>query len=330
MGDFRNYMKKYFIITVDTEGDNLWRPVITPKGMREITVKNAEYIERFQLLCEKYGFMPTYLVNYEMSEADVFVGTAKQRLKKGKCEVGMHMHAWNTPPICELKYKRGSHNPYACEYPREIMWKKLQFMTNLIQKQFGVRPISHRGGRWYIDPWYIHALQKLGYKVDCSVTPGVSWRQHIGYESYGSDYTKFPHKAYYMKGKKLYKQSKTGLLEVPPTITGYPLKYRIRAITKQPSIYQEVMTQKVWLRPNGNNLGDMLELVGSFEKSRCDYLEFMIHSSELMPGGSPTFMTERSIEKMYGHLEVLFERIANRYVGITLSGYAAGKRQRDG
>ena len=41
-------MEKYFIITVDTEGDNLWEPVIRPNGMRNITVKNAAYIERFQ------------------------------------------------------------------------------------------------------------------------------------------------------------------------------------------------------------------------------------------------------------------------------------------
>lgn len=330
MEDVGCLMKKCFIITVDTEGDNLWRPVITPNGMREITVRNAEYIERFQLLCEKYNFMPTYLVNYEMARAEVFVGMAKQWLKEEKCEVGMHMHAWNTPPIYELKYKRGSHNPYACEYPHDIMWKKLQFMTNFLQKQFGVRPTSHRGGRWYIDPWYIHALRKLGYEVDCSVTSGVSWEQHIGYESYGSDYTKYPQKAYFMRGKELYKERKTGMLEVPPTIMDYPLKHKIRAIIKTPSIYKEVMAQKVWLRPNGNNLEDMLEIVRNYERSRCDYLEFMIHSSELMPDGSPMFRTERSIEKMYGHLAVLFERIANLYEGITLSGYAARKRKKDG
>lgn len=323
MGDVRCLMKKYFIITVDTEGDSLWRPVITPNGMREITVKNTEYIERFQLLCEKYGFMPTYLVSYEMAVAETFVRMAKQWQKQERCEIGMHMHAWNTPPIYELKYKRGSHNPYACEYPHKIMWKKLKFMTNLLQKQFGVQPVSHRGGRWYIDPWYIYALQKLGYKVDCSVTSGVSWEQHIGYECYGSNYMKYPKKAYYMKGKKLYKERKEGMLEVPPTIIDYPLKHKIRAIIKEPLIYKELMAQKVWLRPNGNNLEDMLDIVRCLERSKCDYLEFMIHSSELMPGGSPTFVSEHSIEKMYGHLEVLFERIVNSYKGITLRGYAA-------
>src|SRR5512144_2975448 len=46
-----------FLITIDTEGDNLWsRP-------REITTGNARYLPRFQALCEKYGLKPTYLTN---------------------------------------------------------------------------------------------------------------------------------------------------------------------------------------------------------------------------------------------------------------------------
>ena len=83
MGDVGRFMKKYFIITVDVEGDNLWKPVITSTGMREITVRNAEYIERFQLLCERYHFVPTYLVDYEMAEAQTFVEMAKQWLQEG-------------------------------------------------------------------------------------------------------------------------------------------------------------------------------------------------------------------------------------------------------
>ena len=130
-------MEKYFIITVDTEGDNLWEPVIRPNGMRNITVKNAAYIERFQKTCEKYHFIPTYLVNYEMAKAEPFAGMAREWVKDKKCEIGMHMHAWNTPPVYELQYRRGSNNPYAGEYPRKVLWAKLKGMTELLQEQFG-------------------------------------------------------------------------------------------------------------------------------------------------------------------------------------------------
>ena len=50
-----------FLITIDTEGDNLWaRP-------RAISTKNAHFLPRFQALCERHGLRPTYLVNYEMA-----------------------------------------------------------------------------------------------------------------------------------------------------------------------------------------------------------------------------------------------------------------------
>lgn len=37
-----------------------------------------------------------------------------------------------------------------------------------------------------------------------------------------------------------------------------------------------------------------------------EYAEFMIHSSELMPGGSPSFRTEADINRMLNMVERLF------------------------
>lgn len=64
---------KSFIITVDTEGDNLWEY----KDGDPLGVKNSEYIPRFQSLCEKYGFKPVYLTNYEMVQSEQFVKMLK-------------------------------------------------------------------------------------------------------------------------------------------------------------------------------------------------------------------------------------------------------------
>jgi len=52
---------------------------------------------------------------------------------------------------------------------------------------------------------------------------------------------------------------------------------------------------------------------------------FMIHSSELMPGGSPTFQTQESIEKLYADLEVLFSEASQHFEGITLRDFAKEK-----
>lgn len=52
-----------------------------------------------------------------------------------------------------------------------------------------------------------------------------------------------------------------------------------------------------------------------------DYVEFMLHSSEFMPGGSPTFKTEQDIEGLYRDLEQLFDWLQQRTVGMTLAEY---------
>lgn len=311
-------MKKgNFIITVDTEGDNLWERATTKNGIRSIRVDNATYIERFQKLCRQYEFVPTYLTDYEMIMSDEFVTQAKVWQENGECEIGMHMHAWNCPPIYTLPVHKRGHNPYAGEYPHDVLGKKIEYLTNLIESRVGMRPKSHRGGRWYIDEWYMSKLIELGYSVDCSITPGVSWGSAIGNQMCGPDYRKYKCKPFYMDVEQK-------LLEVPPTIISERLIKRIYKGLKTPYEFNQAMGEKIWLRPNGANLEEMLYIIKRHTTGR--YLEFMIHSSELMPGGSPTFVNQAAIENLYEDLKIVFERIAVRYKGVSLSSYAEGKR----
>ena len=55
----------------------------------------------------------------------------------------------------------------------------------------------------------------------------------------------------------------------------------------------------------------------------------MIHSSELMPGGSPTFKTENDIENLYSDLKMIFKDLSSFCKGKTLSEYAVEKRNDD-
>ena len=59
------------------------------------------------------------------------------------------------------------------------------------------------------------------------------------------------------------------------------------------------------------------------EEKGNDYLEFMIHSSELMPGGSPYFKDNLSIDKMYETMNQVFTYAHElAYEGETLKEYA--------
>jgi hypothetical protein len=65
----------------------------------------------------------------------------------------------------------------------------------------------------------------------------------------------------------------------------------------------------------------MQRMLDSAQREPREYIQFMLHSSELMPGGSPNFPTPRSISRLYDDLEALFSASRDRFVGMTLTDY---------
>lgn len=298
-------MKKFFIITVDTEGDNLWEYI---KG-DEIKTQNALYIQPFQELCEKYGFKPVYLTNYEMANSEEFVSQAKKWQNSGNCEIGVHLHAWNNPPIVPLE-GAFSGNPYLIEYAEDVMRQKFEYLYELIEKRFGVKPVSHRAGRWAMDDRYFKILKEFNIKVDCSFTPGVSWVTSKGVTIGGSDYTKHPRTTQWIDG----------VLEVPATIRRFrnglngSFKHRVKSL---------LMGEDVWMRPAMSNFSVMKRVVEMVNREDdVDFIEFMIHSSELMPNGSPYFRTEEAVKEEFRTMEAIFSYAKKcGFEGITLKEY---------
>ena len=313
-------MKKTFLISIDAEGDNFWEWLPGDP----ITTRNAAYVARFQALCDRYGFKPTYLTNYEMACDSRFVELIKPALQEGRCEIGMHLHAWNTPPIHELPIResiRPGECAYLIEYPTDIMEEKIRFMTDFLEQTFGTKPVVHRAGRWATDERYLKLLDKYGYLADCSVAPGMDMRKAKGFTegSAGTNYVGFSQLPYVIRD--------TNLLEIPMTVRENHCVKRAGGMNPKRLLRNVCRAAKgrgkIWLRPDGQNLTEMKYLSRITARSKSDYLMFMLHTSEMMPGGSPVFKTEADIEKMYADLEQLFVYVSRYYVGDTIGGYAA-------
>lgn len=304
-------MAKNFLITIDTEADNQW------DFDHKISTENSRFLPRFQELSEKYGFKPTWLTNYEMAKDDFFFHYMKEKQDDDLCEIGMHLHAWNTPPEYSLK-KTQRERDYLIEYPVQVMDAKIATMTELIEQKFGKCPISHRSGRWTTNQVYFRILKKYGYKVDCSVTPHISWSQCLGATGIsGSDYSKCSEVPYYIYD---------GILELPMTIRHMNIfalgkNYSLGNIARE--LKRFLWGRNQWLRPDASlRLKPMLKLIER-ESKQNQYLMFMIHSSELMPGGSPNFKDEKAIEDLYKIIKEIFEYATLLgYSGKTLREYA--------
>ncbi|PHM66194.1 deacetylase [Xenorhabdus stockiae] len=307
-----------FIITIDTEGDDLWQ------NRDHISTKNTHYLPRFQDLCERFEFKPVWLTNYEMAMDDSYIEFAKDVIARNAGEVGMHLHAWNNPPIIPLTDDDMHYKPYLIEYPKDQIKAKIELMTNLLEEKLQTKMVSHRAGRWAFNEYYAQLLVEYGYQIDCSVTPKVNWRFTKGAPNGkgGTDYSHFPSHAYFMDLQDISKEGNSALLQVPmsvqykhsPFMTFIKQKYdSLRGKQRSPSVN--------WLRPKGGNLEQMKTVVQQTLASGSDYVEFMLHSSEFMPGGSPTFKDEEQIEQLYQDLEGLFEFLKPLAQGMTLGEY---------
>ncbi len=312
-----------FLITIDTEGDNLW------SAPREITTRNSAFLPRFQQLCERFSLKPTWLTNWEMVECPVYREFARDCLARGSAEIGMHLHAWNNPPIKPLTADDYAHLPYLIQFPEPVMRDKIACITDRLEDVFGVKMLSHRAGRWAFNENYARLLVEHGYRVDCSVTPHVRWVHDDGRVPSEVDYRNFPETAYFMDlGDISRPSSASPLLQLPVTILNRPrtgllqVAERVADLHPLPRRVLNRLSPTVhWLRPDGHNRRRMLEVVETSIRAGRDYVEFMLHSSEFMPGGSPRFASERSIERLYDDLEALFEVAGQRCIGRTLAEY---------
>jgi hypothetical protein len=320
--------KTPFIVTIDTEGDDLW------SKPREITTRNAAYLPRFQKLCERFGLKPVYLTNYEMAMADAFVEFARDVLARGTGEIGMHLHAWNSPPLVPLTSDDFGFQPYLIEYPDEVMREKIKTMTRLLEDRFDQAIISHRAGRLGLDSRYATMLLGEGYGVDCSVSPGLDWRSTLGDPDGkgGTDYRAFPDRPYFFNPSDISAPTTGGLLEVPMTIRSSGV-YR-----KAPWVYRIPLLRQTTNRlvspalnhvcPTESNLRGMLRAAREARAASAIHTAFTLHSSELMPGGSPSFRSAEDIERLYADLEILFEELSTWCRGMTLKEFHVWFRNR--
>ncbi|MGD0201584.1 MAG: deacetylase [Bryobacteraceae bacterium] len=318
-------MKPACLITIDTEGDNLWA------APAEVTTENARWLPRFQALCERYGFRPTYVTTHEMARCPVFVAFGRDLLRRNAGEIGAHLHAWNSPPLRPITANDSLYGPYATEYPVDLLREKVSCLTRLLEDTFEVKMTSHRAGRWGFDGGYARALIEHGYVVDCSVTPGISWKGSLGRPDGdgGPDYTACPGEPYFVDLEDIRRPGCSGLLEVPVTImpTSPRIVDGIREMLPPRALARRVLNRLfpplTWLRPGrGTGAAAMLRVLERAQVEGRTCVEFMLHSSELMPGGSPVFPDADSIENLYRILNTVFAAAADAFSPSTLTEFA--------
>lgn len=310
-----------FVVTVDTEED-LWgeyRRCNAP-------VTNIANVHRFQTLCEKYGVRPTYLVTYPITQDDECVGVFADILARGKCEVGMHCHPWNTPPFEE---EISEYNSMLCNLPPELQYKKLESLDLAIQDRFGIKAVSFRAGRWGYSSDVAKCLERLRYQVDSSVVPFINWGA-----THGPDFTHFPQEPYRFDPSAIQSLANYGsMLEVPATVglLGWSTPMAVRvwrtlrdrrvAFLKGTGILALFrIMQRVWLSPEQTGSENQVKLIRQLQARGGTTVNLVFHSSSLKAGLTPFVRTPLDEAQFYQRLEAVFVFAqANKFHFVTLS-----------
>ena len=287
------------IITIDVEEDN-WGTY----DRYRYSVKNVEMISDLQCIFDKYKVIPTYLINYPIASNTKAMEIFKEILRYERCEIGTHIHPWNTPPFDGIN---GNNNSMLCNLPEDVQYNKLKYLHDLITDNLGISPISFRSGRWGFDYTVAKNIYKLGYRYDTSITPFTNWILEGG-----PDFSHIDSDPYYIYHENMNHNNKY-LLEIPATI-GYcgllsnnqmfsnkinnafnnnATKYfRINYVMRLLNIYE-----KIWLSPESSTLKEMVLLTESI-REKSIFLNMFFHSGSLMAGNTP-FVPDIKSQKIF-------------------------------
>ncbi|MGB7581433.1 MAG: hypothetical protein WBL85_03170 [Sedimentisphaerales bacterium] len=275
-------MAGIFCITVDTEPDC----DIHWKRTRPLTFESVTFgiPSILRPIWDKFGIRPVYFVSPGVFENDQCCRTLKDEIVRG-AEIGTHLHSEYIEPQRKHEDISGiASDEFPCfAYDAEIESAKIKNLTGLIEKKLGVRPVSYRAARYGADLDTIKALEKLGYKVDSSVTPDTDWRSYGG-----PDHSRSPKQPYFISQTDYYSAGNSTILEVPITVSGKRLPF----LPGRWIFYR-------WLRPTHMTAFEMKSLVSEFARNYpSPVLNLMFHSMEVLPGKTP-FVRTKLGQKMY-------------------------------
>jgi hypothetical protein len=321
------------IITIDTEADDQWQR----RG--PATTQNIAFIPPFQEICARHGIPPTYLCTHEVVSDPAFEQVLVPFERAGQAEIGAHLHPWTTPPLDHYWDLTDRAYAYASEIPTSLFRKKLETLTAALQAACGRRPTSYRAGRWGFSAAHTEILLDLGYGVDCSVTPLLSW-QDAGARERGQDFREAPAWPYYVAWGDPGRSGASSLIEVPVTVlqtnglmrrsavlAEWYRRSRKHAVAKGLNRLFRVAPQ--WFRPFREMTAErLMDVFRTARRLNLPVIQMAFHSSELMPGASPHNPGQDDVARLLAKLDDVFSRLAGEGVtATTLSGFAASFRE---
>jgi hypothetical protein len=318
------------VISVDVEEEGLFSGYYRrePAG-----VSNVAHLARLEFVTTEFGCPVTLLATYPVLRDAQCRDTLLRWRDNLGAEIGTHLHPWSTPPYdlahptSDIGHRtsdvaRGPSVPEpipARSLPAALLEAKLRTLAGAAEEATGRVLSAFRMGRFDHAPALPALLVDVGVRVDSSVVP-LSSRNDRG------DMFLAPNDPHVL----LQRDGTATLVEVPLTMVAVSRSLATAAFHASALLPDRVRWRwlerfhhvgAVGINPTWYRLPAMRWAGRLHERRGGRVLHMFLHSSELMPGATPVFRTERDVDRLVARVRAFLGWVTGRggVEGVTLS-----------
>jgi hypothetical protein len=299
-------------LVIDAEEDFDWdRPLPSTEYSTECT----RQLWQLQEIVGAYGIVPTFLLTYPVMQDRQSMIVLQRQLAEGKCDVGVQLHSWVTPPFGEEQAESLS---FSGNLPPGLEEQKLLTLKALFIDRFGRTPTIFRSGRYGLGTSTAAMLERHGFRIDTSIAPRTTAARDGG-----PDYSEYDYQIFWFGERER-------LLEVPlcRSIVGWgqrlaPPAYRwvlettatapgLRRLRLPALLTRSRFAERLTLSPEGNDGWAMLRLVRRLRARGQSIFVLSFHSSSLAAGRNPYVRSRADLHRFYDRLSEVLHVMATR------------------
>ena len=303
-------------VVVDTEEEFDWTRPFARENRATSSIPSQALAHK---IYDPLGMVPTYVIDHPVATDPQAVMFLRGLQCSGRAEIGTHLHPWVSPPHEEEVTTR---NSYHCNLPPELERAKIAALTNEIEAAFGTRPSVFKAGRYGFGANTAHVLRELGYTIDCSYVPHVSFAGDGGPDFQGT-----PDQPFWLDDDLLEVPLTSGffgaLAVAGPRFQGLLNSRRAERLRVPGMLARSGLLSRSRLSPEGVSADEQCRLLAAMAKAGRRFFTLTYHSPSLAPGHTPYVRDEADLAEFLSRIEQVLLFFRDRLGGefTTLSRY---------
>lgn len=288
------------LVVIDTEEEFDWSQPFSRNNIGATSIHNQPLAHR---VFEKYGIIPSYLVDYPVATSE-FAAVLRELRQQELCEIGAQLHPWVNPPHEEEVNVR---NSYPGNLPAPLERAKLEVLTETIRRQFAVEPVAYKAGRYGFGPHTRAILEELGYHIDTSVMPVTDFS-----EFEGPDYAGYSARTFWFgdRHRILEVPVTRGLVGISDALSGSLFAKidspRLRRYHLPGLLSRLGIVERITLTPEGVDHSAHRRLTRALLAQGQRVFMFSYHSSSMAPGNTPYVRSQRDLDNFLRTMDRYF------------------------